>query len=65
MCRSNDIDVATAAKFRVEQKQREEAKLRKDENAVWANTVRILGIICACDDKLDDINFWEILILNS
>ncbi|CAG9804550.1 unnamed protein product [Chironomus riparius] len=36
--KSNDIDLATAAKFRVEQKQREEAKLRKDENAAWANT---------------------------
>ncbi|XP_070499509.1 oxysterol-binding protein-related protein 9 isoform X2 [Chironomus tepperi] len=36
--KSNDIDVATAAKFRVEQKQREEAKSRKDENTMWANT---------------------------
>lgn len=44
ICRSNDIDLATAAKFRVEQKQREEAKLRKDENAAWANTVSITDI---------------------
>ena len=44
ICRSNDIDLATAAKFRVEQKQREEAKLRKDENAVWANTVSVMDI---------------------
>jgi hypothetical protein len=38
-CRSNDIDKATAAKFKVEQKQREEAKVRKDENAMFANKV--------------------------
>jgi len=42
ICRSNDIEAATAAKFRVEQKQREEAKSRKDENTAWANTVSIL-----------------------
>ncbi|CRK98250.1 CLUMA_CG011612, isoform A [Clunio marinus] len=35
--KANDIDKATAAKFNVEQKQREEAKVRKDENAAFAN----------------------------
>lgn len=46
ICRSNDIEAATAAKFRVEQKQREEAKSRKDENTAWANTVSIIrGLI--------------------
>lgn len=40
--RSNDIDKATAAKFKVEQKQREEAKVRKDENAMFANKVSVL-----------------------
>jgi hypothetical protein len=39
-CRANDIDAATSAKFRVEQKQREEAKTRKDENTAWNNKVR-------------------------
>lgn len=38
--RANDIDKATAAKFKVEQKQREEAKVRKDENSAFANKVR-------------------------
>ena len=40
--RSNDIEAATTAKFRVEQKQRDEAKLRKDENTAWANTVSVV-----------------------
>jgi hypothetical protein len=38
--RSNDIEKATAAKFKVEQKQREEAKTRKDENSMFANQVK-------------------------
>lgn len=37
--RANDIDKATAAKFKVEQKQREEAKVRKDENSAFTNKV--------------------------
>jgi hypothetical protein len=37
--RANDIEAATTAKFKVEQKQREEAKVRKDENSMWNNTV--------------------------
>lgn len=39
--RLNDIEKATAAKFKIEQKQREEAKLRKEENGVFQNTVKI------------------------
>lgn len=42
--RANDIDKATAAKFKVEQKQREEAKVRKDENSAFANTVRLTQV---------------------
>jgi D-ribose pyranose/furanose isomerase RbsD len=37
--RANDIEAATTAKFKVEQKQRDEAKVRKDENSSWANNV--------------------------
>lgn len=37
--RANDIDKATKAKFEVEQKQRDEAKVRKDTNADWDNRV--------------------------
>ena len=40
-CRSNDIDAATSAKFKVEQKQREEAKVRKDDNSSFNNKVSI------------------------
>ena len=40
--RANDIDKATAAKYKVEQKQREEAKVRKDENSLFANKVRYI-----------------------
>jgi hypothetical protein len=39
--RANDIDKATNAKYKVEQKQRDEAKTRKDENAVFDNKVRL------------------------
>ncbi|CAO1403299.1 unnamed protein product [Diamesa serratosioi] len=35
--KANDIDRATAAKFEVEQKQRAEAKTRKDANALFDN----------------------------
>jgi hypothetical protein len=41
LLRSNDIEAATSAKSRVEQKQRDEAKTRKDENTAWANKVNI------------------------
>lgn len=42
--RANDIDRATAAKFEVEQKQRAEAKTRKDANALFDNKVCNLHI---------------------
>lgn len=35
----NDIDKATNAKFLVEQKQREEARERKETSGEWANKV--------------------------
>lgn len=37
--RINDIEKATAAKFKIEQKQREEAKTRKEENGSYPNRV--------------------------
>lgn len=37
--RMNDIDKATNAKFLVEQKQREEARERKETSGEWANKV--------------------------
>lgn len=37
--RLNDIDRATNAKSQVEQKQREEAKQRKDTNGEWDTKV--------------------------
>lgn len=37
--RINDIEKATAGKFRIEQKQREEAKTRKEENNSYPNRV--------------------------
>lgn len=39
MRRLNDIDRATNAKSQVEQKQREEAKMRKDTNGEWDTKV--------------------------
>ena len=39
--RFNDIDRATNAKSQVEQKQREEAKTRKETEAVWENKVSL------------------------
>lgn len=39
--RLNDIERATNAKSQVEQKQREEAKIRKDTNAEWDTKVII------------------------
>lgn len=39
LCRLNDIDRATNAKSEVEQKQRDEAKSRKDRNAEWETKV--------------------------
>lgn len=39
LCRLNDIDRATNAKSQVEQKQREEAKLRKDASGEWDTKV--------------------------
>lgn len=41
MRRSNDIDAATSAKFKVEQKQRDEAKVRKDDNTSFNNKVSV------------------------
>lgn len=35
--KANDIEAATTAKFKVEQKQRDEAKVRKDGNIAWIN----------------------------
>ena len=45
MYRSNDIESATTAKQKVEQKQRDEAKLRRDENTSWTNKVNIEYLI--------------------
>ena len=50
-CRSNDIDAATSAKFKVEQKQREEAKVRKDDNSSFNNKVSIKKTIKDPNDK--------------
>lgn len=36
----NDIDKATNAKFMLEQKQRDEAKERKERNEEWETKVR-------------------------
>lgn len=36
----NDIDKATTAKFALEQKQRDEAKERKEKNEEWETKVR-------------------------
>ena len=43
-CRANDIEKATAAKYEVEQKQREEAKVRKDAQADFDNRVSSLTL---------------------
>lgn len=43
--RLNDIDRATNAKCTVEQKQREEAKVRKDTGGEWDTKVNILSLI--------------------
>jgi hypothetical protein len=40
--RANDIEKATTAKFQVEQKQRVEAKERKDTNSDWNNKVSFM-----------------------
>ena len=37
--RINDMDKATAAKCTIEQKQREEARLRKENNIAWQTKV--------------------------
>lgn len=37
--RINDMDKATAAKCTIEQKQREEARLRKENNIAWRTKV--------------------------
>ncbi|KAH0955428.1 hypothetical protein HN011_006719 [Eciton burchellii] len=37
--RINDLDKATAAKYAIEQKQREEARLRKETNITWQTKV--------------------------
>lgn len=37
--RINDMDKATAAKCAIEQKQREEARLRKENNLAWQTKV--------------------------
>jgi len=37
--RINDMDKATAAKCAIEQKQREEARLRKENNVAWQTKV--------------------------
>lgn len=46
--RFNDIDKATNAKFALEQKQRDEAKERKERNEDWETKVRlgVSGILC-------------------
>lgn len=66
--RANDIDKATAAKFKVEQKQREEAKVRKDDNSVFANKVNsvlriefnILSFVCSISGALAKVGFTRI-----
>lgn len=50
--RTNDIDKATNSKYQVEQKQREEAKTRKDGNHEWAT-------------KVKDILFFPILTITN
>lgn len=37
--RMNDMDKATAAKYAIEQKQRDEAQARKENNVAWQTKV--------------------------
>lgn len=39
----NDIDKATNAKFQVEQKQRVEARERKENSGEWENRVSVVS----------------------
>lgn len=43
--RINDMDKATAAKCTIEQKQRDEARLRKENNVAWHTKVNINDFI--------------------
>ena len=58
--RANDIEKATAAKYEVEQKQREEAKLRKDTQTDFDNRVSFKLIILILYIKH---NFHLLLVL--
>lgn len=44
--RYNDVDQATSAKIRIEQKQRDEAQNRKEKNENWEPKVCIIGFFC-------------------
>lgn len=43
--RINDMDKATAAKCAIEQKQRDEARFRKENNMAWQTKVRVNSFI--------------------
>lgn len=40
--RINDMDKATAAKYAIEQKQRDEARQRKESNETWQTKVSVI-----------------------